>query len=170
MRRSPFLFTVICAVASRAHTRLHKVYTIAMHLAKTAAANSMLDGHKNVEAVQAYLLLAAYPPPVSRQEDQRESVYIGLARSLARDIGLDVPVGTQSCLLNNDERQAREVLNRARTWVACWCMDGMQSFESHKPPQAREDEVCMQNPYLLLSAHLRVVSGDCRSSRVTQHF
>ena len=141
MRRCPFLFTVICAVAARAHPRLHKVYTLATHLAKAAAASAMLDGHKSVESVQAYLLLAAYPPPVSRQEDQRDTLYVGLARSMARDIGLDVSLRYGATSLESDERQARELLNRARTWIACWVMDGMQSFESSKPPQ-REDEVC----------------------------
>ena len=141
MRRSPFLFTVICAVASRYHTQLKKVYTLAMHLAKSAAASSLLDGHKNVETVQAYLILAAYPPPVARQEDQRESMYIGLARSIAHDIGLDTMAHRARSCPQNDERHVREILNCLRTWILCWTMDGMLCFESHKSPQARQDQV-----------------------------
>ncbi|KZV75805.1 hypothetical protein PENSPDRAFT_731486 [Peniophora sp. CONT] len=149
MRRSPFLFTVVCAVASRVHPRLRRVYTLAMHLAKAAAASAMLDGHKNVESVQAYLILAAYPPPVSRQADQRDHLYIGLAQSMARDINLDVPVKTGHDQLDGDERRAREVLNRARIWITCWVVDGMQSFESNKPPQMREDEGIVEAAALL---------------------
>lgn len=161
MRRSPFLFTAICAVASRVHARLRRVYTLATHFAKAAAASAMLDGHKNVESVQAYLILAAYPPPVSRQEDQRDFLYTGLARSMAHDIGLNASMPEiERSLLGSDERQAREVLNRVRTWVVCWVMDGMHSFEFNKPPQAREDAVGVQT----LSIWTNVSSSDVRAS------
>ena len=40
-----------------------------------------------------------------------------------------------------DERQEREVLNRRRTWLACWTMESMRSFETGIAPIAPEDEV-----------------------------
>jgi hypothetical protein len=44
--RCPFLFTVICAVSSRYYPPKSQIYPIAMHFAKHAAANALIDGWK----------------------------------------------------------------------------------------------------------------------------
>ncbi|KAH6902605.1 hypothetical protein BKA70DRAFT_1388205 [Coprinopsis sp. MPI-PUGE-AT-0042] len=42
--RCPFLFTVVCAVASRFYPEKSQVYPVAMHFAKSSAASALIDG------------------------------------------------------------------------------------------------------------------------------
>ncbi|KAI9460100.1 hypothetical protein F5148DRAFT_272751 [Russula earlei] len=50
--RYRFLFTVVCAISLR-YSKKRKVYPIAVHFAKTAAANALIDGWNSVELCQA---------------------------------------------------------------------------------------------------------------------
>ena len=97
--RCPFLFTVgtsiflvpflrpgkltgndlVCAVASRYYKEKSEIYPIAMHFARHAAANALIDGWKSVELCQAYILLSTYGVPAKRWEEDRGWLYIGLA-------------------------------------------------------------------------------------------
>lgn len=95
--RCPFLFTVglsficllgwqfhtdgqyiVCAISLR-YSEKREVYPIAMHFAKSAAANAMIDGYKSVELCQAYILLSIYAVPARRWEEDRSWLYTGLA-------------------------------------------------------------------------------------------
>jgi len=97
--RCPFLFTVgtflppcaisqprkltdnnlVCAVSSRYYKEKSGIYPIAMHFAKHAAANALIDGWKSVELCQAYILLGTYGVPAKNWEEDRSWLYIGLA-------------------------------------------------------------------------------------------
>ena len=50
-----------------------------MHYARLAAGTALIGGRKNVEMVQAYLILAMNPVPCRRWEDDRSWVFLGLA-------------------------------------------------------------------------------------------
>jgi hypothetical protein len=99
--RCPFLFTVglsllfvclvdgsmltvnmslilVCAISLR-YSEKREVYPIAMHFAKSAAANALIDGYKSVELCQAYILLSIYSVPARRWEEDRSWLYTGLA-------------------------------------------------------------------------------------------
>ncbi|KZV73082.1 hypothetical protein PENSPDRAFT_649168 [Peniophora sp. CONT] len=115
--RSPFLFTVIVAIASRySHPDL---YPIAMTYARRAAAHSFLSGAKRVEAVQAFILLALYPQPVVKWEDDRCFLFLGHAIRLAVDMNLHHPATARA----RNEAHARELLNRTRCWLNCFNLD-----------------------------------------------
>ena len=55
------------------------MYPIAMHFAKSAVANALVDGYKSVELCQAYILLSIYAVPARRWEEDRSWLYTGLA-------------------------------------------------------------------------------------------
>ena len=118
--RSPFLFTVICAMASR-YLRFHPekesyadVYSLAMHYAKTAAASALIDGRKCVEMCQAYILMSLYAPKGKRFDEDRTWFYSGVAMRLATDLGLhEIPAQPEA----SDERTVREWRNLIRTWL-----------------------------------------------------
>ena len=55
------------------------MYPIAMHFAKSAAANALVDGWKSVELCQAYILMSIYAVPARRWEEDRSWLYTGLA-------------------------------------------------------------------------------------------
>ena len=102
--RCPFLFTVgafasprafsqhreltdnvlVCAVSSRYYREKSEIYPIAMHFARHAAANALIDGWKSVELCQAYILLGTYGVPAKRWEEDRGWLYIGLAIRFAK--------------------------------------------------------------------------------------
>ena len=102
--RCPFLFTVgafvspcafsqhreltdndlVCAVSSRYYREKSEIYPIAMHFARHAAANALIDGWKSVELCQAYILLSTYGVPAKRWEEDRGWLYIGLAIRFAK--------------------------------------------------------------------------------------
>ena len=80
-------FFVVCAISSRYYKDKSEIYPIAMHFARRAAADGLLNGWKSVELAQAYILLSTYAVPARRWEEDRSWLYIGLAiRSVARVI------------------------------------------------------------------------------------
>jgi hypothetical protein len=76
--RSPFLFTVICGIASRYYTK-RPIWAQSMHYAQLAAGTALISGQKNVELVIGYILLSLYSVPTKRWEDMRGWMYLGLA-------------------------------------------------------------------------------------------
>ena len=55
------------------------MYPIAMHFAKSAAANALVDGRKSVELCQTYILMGIYAVPARRWEEDRSWLYTSLA-------------------------------------------------------------------------------------------
>jgi len=72
------ILDVVCAISLR-YSEKREVYPIAMHFAKSAAANALIDGYKSVELCQAYILLSIYSVPARRWEEDRSWLYTGLA-------------------------------------------------------------------------------------------
>ncbi|KZS89470.1 hypothetical protein SISNIDRAFT_458664 [Sistotremastrum niveocremeum HHB9708] len=168
--RSPFLFTVICAIASKhlpprpraitdptmhaaiatsgGPTPTHSsasVHEMAMHHARTAAAAAVVGGRKSVEMCQAFVLMCTYSPPARRWEEDRSSVFSGMAVKMAIDLGLykcewDVnQVSDESKSGPERERETRERNNRFRTWLVCYNLDKSTSLQFGKPSGIRED-------------------------------
>lgn len=75
---------LVCAVSSRYYREKSEIYPIAMHFARHAAANALIDGWKSVELCQAYILLNTYGVPAKRWEEDRSWLYIGLAIRFVR--------------------------------------------------------------------------------------
>ncbi|TFY67780.1 hypothetical protein EVJ58_g1401 [Rhodofomes roseus] len=128
--RSPFLFTTICAIASRHYCARPELYQEAMKYARLGAGTALIGGQKSIEAVQAYILLSLYPVPARRWEDDRSYLYLGLAIRMATDLKLHYPV---TAAKGENELRAREILNRTRTWLNCFNLDrsiGLQYGQS----------------------------------------
>ncbi|EIN12075.1 hypothetical protein PUNSTDRAFT_99477 [Punctularia strigosozonata HHB-11173 SS5] len=87
-KRSPLLFTVVCAIASRYHPSKQHIYPLAMDLAKNEAAAVLVNGLKSVEVAQAFLILAVWPTPYRRWEENRSWIYARLATTMAVEFGL----------------------------------------------------------------------------------
>lgn len=117
--RSPFLFTVICAIASRYYAPRPELYEQAMKYARLAAGTALIGGQKTIEVVQAYILLSLYPVPARRWEDDRSFIYLGLAIRVATDLKLHYAINTKP----ENEHHAREILNRTRVWLNCFNLD-----------------------------------------------
>jgi len=134
--RCPFLFTVVCAIASR-YSDKPEVYPIAMHFAKSAAANALVDGWKSVELCQAYILMSIYAVPARRWEEDRSWLYTGLAIRIATDLNLHLlpqkPPTT--------EQQKLEMLNRTRIWIICFNLDKSTATQFGKPSTLKEDYI-----------------------------
>jgi len=128
--RSPFLFTVICAISSRFYSKRSGLYQRSMHYAQQAAGAALISGKKDVDMCHAYILLSLYPVPAKRWEDQRSWLYLGLALRVATELNLHLPVAT----IPPDESSAREVLNRARLWLNCFNLDRSTGGQYGKPP------------------------------------
>ncbi|KAI8996283.1 hypothetical protein BD414DRAFT_575643 [Trametes punicea] len=135
LARCPFLFTIICTVASRYYSEKPHIYGMAIHFAKAAAANAIIDGWKTVEMCQAFALWSVYNPPARRWEEDRAWCYTGIAFRLATELNLSrIPDGDPA-----DERQERETLNRTRMWLMCYIMDRCLSIQSGKAWMVQED-------------------------------
>ena len=50
-----------------------------MRYAQLAAGTALIGGQKSVEVVHAYILLALYPVPARKWEDDRSWIYLGVA-------------------------------------------------------------------------------------------
>lgn len=128
--RSPFLFTVVCAVASRFYTERPGLYAEVMRYAQLAAGTALITGPKNEEMCLAYLLLQLYPVPSRRWEEDRSWVYLGVAIRLAQDLNLNRP----STATPLNEHHARVLLNRTRVWINCFNLDRSTGAQYGKAP------------------------------------
>ncbi|CAE6498442.1 unnamed protein product [Rhizoctonia solani] len=135
--RCPFLFTVICTIASRYWIERPELYMVLMHYAKSAAATAITDGWKSLEVCQAYLLLSIYPQPAKSWAEDRGWLYLGCAIRLAMDLGLYKP-GSKTYI---NEAHEREVLNRTRTWLICFNMDRALATRLGRPTTIPEDYI-----------------------------
>ncbi|KAH7928236.1 hypothetical protein BV22DRAFT_1117670 [Leucogyrophana mollusca] len=117
--RSPFLFTVVCAISSRYYTERPELYGEVIRYAQLAAGTAMIGGPKNEEMIAAYILLALYPVPARKWEEDRTWIYLGLAIRFAQDLGLNRPTTTTPL----NEHHARVLLSRTRIWLNCFNLD-----------------------------------------------
>ncbi|KAF8163242.1 fungal-specific transcription factor domain-containing protein [Crassisporium funariophilum] len=129
---SPFLFTVVCAVASRYHTSRTGLYQLAMEFARDLAGKALVEGAQSVEICQAYLILAVYPVPKKKWAEDRSWLLMGVAIRMAIELELNDPPPPEC-----DEREA---LNRTRTWLNCYCVDGLHAIHFGKIPMLRLDD------------------------------
>ncbi|EGG00764.1 uncharacterized protein MELLADRAFT_117977 [Melampsora larici-populina 98AG31] len=150
--RSPFLFTVICAVASRYYEKRQKLYLDCLQAAKRIAFDVMVKGYKSVEVVQAFLLLTLWNQPAERFEEDRTWAFSGIAIRMAVDLNLhrkstaqlpfadsqlQKPIPDDSSI--QQEHYEKEILNRERTWLYCFILDRSLSAQMGKPYTIRED-------------------------------
>ncbi|KAH9031018.1 fungal-specific transcription factor domain-containing protein [Lactarius pseudohatsudake] len=134
--RCPILFTVVCAIASR-YSDKPEVYPIAMHFAKSAAANALVDGWKSVELCQAYILMSIYAVPARRWEEDCSWLYTGLAIRVATDLNLHLLPQKKP----TTEQQELEMLNRTRVWIICFNLDKLTAMQFGKPSTLKEDYI-----------------------------
>ncbi|KAF9053603.1 hypothetical protein BDZ89DRAFT_976137 [Hymenopellis radicata] len=127
----PFLFTVICSTAARYYASRPTLYSSAQDFARDASAKSLIEGPRTIDVCQAYLLMALYPPPKKKWEEDRRWILMGVAIRVALELELDKPL--PSC-------GERESLNRTRTWLNCFCVDGSHSIQFGKMPMIRLDD------------------------------
>ncbi|KAL6303631.1 hypothetical protein BKA93DRAFT_853541 [Sparassis latifolia] len=150
--RCPFLFTVgqcfvartpqlpdnfqtVCAIASRYYEPKSEIYPIAMHFAKRAAADGLLNGWKSVELSQAYILLSTYGVPARRWEEDRSWLYIGLAIRIATDLNLQ----QVSTVQPKSDSHEREIINQTRLWMICFNLDRSMATQFGKPATIKEN-------------------------------
>jgi len=121
--RSPFLFTVICAIASRYYTKNPQLYNKVMDAAQELAVSMIKSSFKSVEIMQGFLMLANWSKPAVRYEEDRTWTYTGIAIRMGQELGLfrkvqsQVPEGIDPATKLQYER---EILNRERTWIYCF--------------------------------------------------
>ncbi|KAF9453200.1 hypothetical protein P691DRAFT_801540 [Macrolepiota fuliginosa MF-IS2] len=128
----PFLFTVMCAVASRYYVSRPDVYPLAMDFARDIAGQMLVEGNQSIDVCQAYLIMAVYPTPRKRWTEDRSWLLMGVAIRMAMELGLNQPP-PPTC---ND----RQKLNRIRTWLNCYCVDGSHAIQFGKMPMVRLDD------------------------------
>ncbi|KAI0341773.1 hypothetical protein BDW22DRAFT_272046 [Trametopsis cervina] len=132
---SHFLFTAICACASRHYLRRPGLHDVLMDIGRDAAAEALVSGKKSVETVQAFLLLAVYPLPEKKWTNNRSWLLTGAAIRLAQELELDKTL---------HELSQRENLNRTRTWIMCFCVDKSHAAECGKMHMIRPNGRLMQ--------------------------
>lgn len=92
LARCPFLFTVGTRFSPGLHTSAHiapvlaiaardypkrDLYPLLMQEAKSLCGMALVERWKSVEIVQAFALLAMFPPPSRRWEEDRSWMYLG---------------------------------------------------------------------------------------------
>ncbi|KAF8894525.1 fungal-specific transcription factor domain-containing protein [Infundibulicybe gibba] len=128
----PFLFTVICSIASRYYTARPELYRRAINFSCDAASRALVDGSKAVDICQAYLLMAVYPVPKKNWAEDRSWLLMGVAIRMAIELGLNQPPPASL--------PEREQLNRTRTWLNCYCADGSHAIQFGKIPMLHLDD------------------------------
>ncbi|KAG8695638.1 hypothetical protein FRC08_007645 [Ceratobasidium sp. 394] len=99
------------------------------------AGEAFVEGWKSVEKVQAFILLATFPAPSRRYEEDRTWIYLGGAIRMAMDLDLNRPVESGF----TSEMAEREYLNRIRTWLICHNLEVSGAAKTGKPITVQED-------------------------------
>lgn len=126
-----------------------------MDLARDAAGRALIDGSKSVDVCQAYLLMAVYPVPKKKWTEDRSWLLMGVAIRCATCLLYDVYVAhllLSSMAIELELNQPppptcdeRESLNRTRTWLNCYCVDGSHAIQFGKMPMLRLDDYLARN-------------------------
>lgn len=132
----PFLFTAICAIASRYYFK-RNIYYLAMEFARDAAGEALTEPSKSVDVVQAFLLLAVYPVPERKWSEDRSGLFVGVAFRMAVELGLNQPLPA--------DYNERESLNRTRTWLNCFCVDVSYATQFGKMPMISFSDYLVRN-------------------------
>ncbi|KAF8522542.1 hypothetical protein JB92DRAFT_2887791 [Gautieria morchelliformis] len=167
--RSPFLFTVICAVASRYLTERAGLYPVLMNYAKMEAGQALVAGLKSPELVAGYILLSLYPVPSARWEEDRGWLMLGVAIRMATDLNLHHSLTAKI----TNEQQAREVANRTRIWINCYNLDRSTSTQFGKPSTIREDYIARHSKFWYRTSKFNYdihLSAYTQVLRVMAHF
>ncbi|KAL8276774.1 hypothetical protein RQP46_010830 [Phenoliferia psychrophenolica] len=155
LARSPFLFTVICAVASRFHSdaSLHVACYEAAHV---CFVDCVAGGERSLESVQACMILTVWTsaPREGSGEDRpkRAWLYFGMAVRMGLELGLFRPPAfvDQHLVANGhlpnpwinlkgvpDDEQ-RDALSRERTWLLIFVIDRNMSAVMGRPYQIQD--------------------------------
>lgn len=108
---SPLLFTAVVTVTVRVIRP--KIYPQCLLLANKLVGQAVEFGLCSIEVVQTLCLLTHWKKP----DDETSYVRMGYAIRMAQQLQLDTKAPRP---LPQDERQAREVLNRERAWYSKW--------------------------------------------------
>ncbi|GJJ08038.1 hypothetical protein Clacol_002245 [Clathrus columnatus] len=141
--RSPFLFTVICAIASRYLVERPGLYHILMSYAKVEAGQALISGLKSPELVAGYILLSLYPVPSTTWEEDRGWLMLGVAIRMATDLNLHHSLTVKA----TTEQQRREVANRTRIWINCYNLDRSTSTQFGKPSTIKHDYIASHSKF-----------------------
>lgn len=141
----------VCAVASRHYHARPGLYELATNFARDAAGKALIDSPKSVDVCQAYLILSVYPSPKKKWAEDRSWLLMGVAIRFG-----DFCSNSQSFTdtIHNDRMATelelnrpppstcdeREALNRTRTWLNCYCVDGSHAIQFGKMPMLRLDD------------------------------
>lgn len=120
--RCPFLFTTVCAVAAK-HLQRPGAYNQAMACARKTAAEALISNRKTIEMCQAYILLGEFSLLVPTWEEDRSSLFRGLAIRLALDLDLGRAQAQQ-------QLAPLEKRNAQRTWFVCAWLDWTSAMQS----------------------------------------
>lgn len=121
-----------------------------MCTARRMAASSLIAGQKSIEMVIAYILLAIYPVPMKRYDEDRSWIFLGMAircvvLGLTRSTNtynpgkplrtaFDLNLHIRSTVKPKNSLHTRELLNRTRVWLNCYNVDRSMGSQYGRAP------------------------------------
>jgi hypothetical protein len=131
---------LVCAISSKFYTVRPELHARLTELAKKLAFSVPAQGYKSVEIVQAYLLLTLYGcGAVERYEMDKTWLLLGMAIRMATDLNLHRKTAVTSQDTPEGRARDKEVHNRERTWILCFCLDRSSSAHMGKPYSVQEE-------------------------------
>ncbi|KAA1466714.1 hypothetical protein DENSPDRAFT_926080 [Dentipellis sp. KUC8613] len=161
----PFLFTAICALASRFSPIHPHLYPLAMKFANDAAGKALVDGKKSLFTCQAYIVYSVFPIPGSNWHKVRSWMMTGVGAQIAVELGLHRRAPT--CC---DESEA---VDRVRTYLSIYVSDAMHLMSLGNMPTLPVADALLRDSqdwyrssrfnspldiYLVTHAHLMLVA------------
>ncbi|TFY70231.1 hypothetical protein EVG20_g2779 [Dentipellis fragilis] len=122
----PFLFTAMCALASRFSPIHPHLYPLAMKFANDAAGKALVDGKKSLYTCQAYIVYSVFPMPGSNWHKVRSWMMTGAGAQIAAELGLHRR--PPPCC---DESEA---VDRVRAYLSIYVSDAAHLTSLGNPP------------------------------------
>jgi hypothetical protein len=130
----------VCSIASKFYSERADLHSRLTELAKKLAFSVPAQGYKSVEIVQAYLLLSKWGcGDAERYEREQTWLLLGMGIRMATDLNLHRKTAVASQDTPEGRARDKEIRNRERTWIFCFCLDRSASAQMGKPYSIKEE-------------------------------
>lgn len=146
----PLLFWVIIAVTSRNSGMVKELIPMVKHM----VSEIIMKPARNVEIVQALLILCMWPFPYHTQLEDPSFIYCGIAMHIGLQIGLHRPDFAYEFNSKVDVLRSSPHIRRT-TWIACFVVNHMYYVKNGVPSSMPQDySLLVSFDHILTPVHL----------------
>lgn len=141
---SALLLSSTCWIAAKYRVEASQIAAdLEMHIRSNLLPTILMDGFRNAEIPQAFIILAAYHPQMNTLSEDKAWAYVGFAIRIASELDMNSRISARPPNRLDDAGLARRLRNRERTWLNLWLFETSMSQHMGRRPTLANDPVVM---------------------------